>query len=202
MQKVNPPISVLLDPKFCAELQDDALALDDTLGKADDSQWTIARKVNDLWSEHKGLFATKSDYLAECSRVANLNTKRKRLSESGETLRRWCETDATYAAFTNCNEFKEVLSFDHFYRAKRLYKNGKVKAPIYALAFAIDKSLPAEDMEAHFDPPTVPSVFDKVMGYIAGLLDKRNMEIIKSKDDRDRAYGLARELDEIVRQYK
>lgn len=169
--------SEILDPEFCAELRAMSLNYDDNQRNTDDDKWSIARVVNEMWDEHKGQFDTKLDYLAECSRVANKGLKHKRFSNSGETLRRWCEVQATYQAFTekvqDADKFLDLLSFDHLSRAKKLYLNAKVKSPFLALLEAVKQNYTAEEMQFHFDPPTVPDEWDVM---------RDRVEAMKSKD--------------------
>jgi hypothetical protein len=146
--------------------------------------WNLARTVNDQWAEHKGLvkdgekvFPTKLDYLAEVSRVCNFGLKRKRFTDTGETLRRWCETVAVYETLADtvkrADEFLDLLTFDHLWRAKRLYKKGKVKSPFLALSYAMtDGRKTAEEMEFHFDPPAHPDEWEVMRDRVEAMQDK------------------------------
>ena len=169
--------SVVLAREFCDELSAMAQNYSDNQYNADSDKWNIARLVNEGWEEHKVHFETKLDYLAECSRVANRGLRHKRFSDSGETLRRWCEVQATYSAFTekvqDADKFLDLLSFDHLSRAKRLYLNGKVKSPFLALSTAMTEKYTAEEMQFHFDPPIKPDEWDVM---------RDRVEAMKSKD--------------------
>lgn len=167
------PISELLDPDFSCSLALIAIEYDSHQSQADDFKWHISRKVNSEWDEHKTLFNTKKDYFAECSRVMNLSG-RKYFSESGETLRRWCETQATYETFLNevqdAEKFLDLLSFDHLYKAKKAYSAEKVTSPFDALKLAIENGWSADDMMEHYFPPQGLK-FD-VIRSLSGWLEK------------------------------
>lgn len=161
-----PPVSEVLDPYLCADLQKMAEQYSDNQSNADDDKWSIARRVNEDWDEHKGRFDTRLDYYAECSRVMNARSGRKKklFSDSGQTLRRWCEVQATYESLsTNVKDgdkFLDLLSFDHLYQAKVLYGKGKVKSPFEALAEAIKSDFTADEMSRHFDPLQHPDEWE------------------------------------------
>src|SRR5690242_5167020 len=94
------PDSEVLGAEFCNELRDNAKAFDAVQENADNSKWAIAKLVNEMYDENKARFENKNLYYAECSKVVNAGCKRKRFSDSGETLRRWCEVQAYYAPFS------------------------------------------------------------------------------------------------------
>jgi Fic family protein len=169
-------ISEVLDPEFCGELCAMTKNFSDNQYNADSDKWNIARLVNDMWQEHKSHFETKLDYLAECSRVANTGLRHKRFSDSGETLRRWCEVQATYAAFAekveDADKFLDLLSFDHLRQAKKLYLNGKVKSPFLALSTALVQKYTADEMQYHFDPPTVPDEWEVMRDRVQAMKSK------------------------------
>ena len=178
--------SEVLDPEFVCELRAASAHYIDNQKNADDDKWAIASKANEMWGEHKSLFDTKLDYLAECSRVMNYGRKRKWFSDSGETLRRWCETHATYAVFVDkvqdADKFLDLLSFDHLARAKSLYLKGKVKSPFLALAAAVEQNFTADEMQTHFDPPTKPDEWDVMRDRVEAMAD-RNFWKLKSVEN-------------------
>lgn len=185
----DAPDSEVLDPEFCAELRAMSRNYDNNQTNVDDDQWNIARKVNEMWPEHIGMkeaFPTKAEYQAECSRVANIGLRHKRFSDSGETLRRWCETQATYQAFTDqvqdADKFLDLLSFDHLYKAKTLFLNKKVKSPFEALLKAITEGYTADEMQFHFDPPQVPDDYTVMIGRLDALQDKSKWSWLKSAE--------------------
>src|SRR5688572_9973230 len=83
---------------------------------------------------------------AECSRVANIGLQKPRFSESGETLRRWCEVQAYYSQFSYADKLLDVYSFDHLVEAKRLAYQEKVKSAIEALKLAYSNRWTADEM--------------------------------------------------------
>lgn len=192
MKTLYAEISAVLDPEFVKDLQANAQDYDGFQSESDDSKWVIARRVNEMWEEHKNMtyplttdpaFPTKMDYYAECSRVANIGLKHKRFSDSGETLRRWCEIQESYAAFSQADLLLSELSFDHLVRARKLARDEKVKSPILALAKAMEAGYTADEMQEHFDPKQPVHPYDKVKGWLAGLLDKNNWKWVKKSEN-------------------
>jgi len=201
----DQPDSIVLDPEFTAEIRATAAHYDDNLENADNDKWNMARLVNEMWPEHKGTFETKLDYLAECSRVANIGLRHKRFSDSGETLRRWCEVQATYSAFAetvkDADKFLDLLSFDHLARAKSLYLKEKVKSPFLALKTAIIEKYTAEEMQYHYDPPTKPNEWDVMQDRVQAMKSKDFWKL-KSPDNIKRVLVLVDEIEKIVREDK
>lgn len=190
VEKSKSIFSNYLDPEFVTDLMKSAQEHDRAEEISDDEKWNIAERVNDLWPEHAGMvyeltndriFPTKEEYYIECSRVANIGLKRKRFSDSGQTLRAWCELQQTYAAFPDIHKFLDVLSFDHLRKAKKLAKDNKVKVPVLALANAIDKQWTADEMKEYYDPTEPVHPFDKVTGWLEGLTDKNSWSWLKSQ---------------------
>ena len=190
-----------LDPNFAAELAVHAEAYNDNQNKADYCSWEIAKLVNSMWSEYEKMFEPKMDYYAECSRSANAGLKKKRFADSGQTLRRWCEVQATYAEFADAERFLDALSFEHLRIAKKLAGDGRVSVPVYALAKAVEMEYTADEMQNHFDPPEAVHPFDKVMGWVSSLMAER-LEWIKDKGAREEAIGYLKKYLEIVQRYK
>lgn len=191
VEKVDPTFSNSLDPEFVRDIQADAKLLDENQEAADESKWNIAARTNEMWPEHKGIvyeltndfvYPTKNDFYAEVSRVGNTGLKHKRFSDSGETLRRWCEVQATYAQFDKAELFLEVLSFDHLAKAKKLARDEKVKVPILALAEAQRNHWTADEMKEHFDPSLPVHPYDRITGWLDGMLDNNNWKWLKSRE--------------------
>lgn len=189
-QKVQSTFSLYLDPEFVNDLMKSAKEYDRAEEISDDEKWRISERVNELWPEHAGMiyeltservFPTKQEYYAECSRVANIGLTRKRFSDSGETLRRWCEVQQTYATFPDAHKFLDVLSFSHLQKAKKLAKDNKVKVPVLALAEAINRQWTADEMKEHYDPTEPVHPFDKVTGWLEGMTDKNSWSWLKSQ---------------------
>lgn len=194
-QKVN---FTILDPEFLAEFQAVARLYDDGQSQSDDSKWNIARLVNEMWDEHKPQFPTKDDYYVECSKQANAAIRRKRFSDSGETLRRWCEVQATYANFKEADLFLSELSFDHLYRAKRLSNKGKVSVPVLALAEAVKRKWNAEEMQFHYDPPVTPNSYDAMKGRLDAIANIKSYEFLKSAENKEACVNHAKEIQRII----
>lgn len=186
-------VSEVLDPDFVADLQGVSKLHADSQDVADDSKWNIAGQVNDNWDEHSSIFPTKMHYLAECSRVLNFYRKRKYFSDSGETLRRYCELRATYDTLVKTvdhgQDFIELFTTEHLRVARSLYMLGKVKSPFEALEWCVDgngKMQSADDMQEHFDENR-NSTKTGFINYLSKFLEKkfpkmklRNPELVKS----------------------
>lgn len=203
----DAPDSEVLDPEFTSELRAMSKQYDNNQEYADSDKWVIARKVNEMWPEHKGMeaFPTKAEYLAECSRVANIGLRKKRFSDSGETLRRWCEVVATYEAFAeqvqDADKFLDLLSFDHLSTAKSLYLKEKVKSPFLALSEAIKQGFTAEEMRFHFDPPAKPDEWDVMNDRISAMQDKSFWKL-KSVENVKRVLFHVSEIKKIISEDK
>lgn len=187
--KIDSPFSRYLSPDFATDLMQSAKEYDRAEEVSDNEKWVIAELVNDMWSEHAGLvyeltgekvFPTKAEYYVECSRVANIGLSRKRFGDSGETLRAWCELQQTYAAFPDIHKFLDALSFEHLRKAKKLAKDEKVKVPVLALAKAIQENWTADEMKEFYDPSEPVHPFDKVTGWLDGMLNKDSWSWLKS----------------------
>ena len=200
-----------LDPEFVKELKAAAGYYDKNQELADDDKWNIATLVNEMWPEHKTMtydgfttelvYPTKEDFFIACSFQANEGLKKPRFSASGETLRRWCEVQATYATFPNANLLLEALSFDHMRLAKQLAYHEKVASPVLALATAQKEGWTATEMKEHYDPPQVVNIYDKFTGWIDSLWNTK-LEFLKSADDRAEARKLIASLRGIIERNK
>lgn len=193
------PVSEVLDPEFCTELQANAKAYDATQENADNSKWTIAKTVNDMWAEHKGQFADKRQYYEECSRVANIGLKKKRFSDSGETLRRWCEVQVFYAPFSFADKLLDVYTFAHLIEVKRLVSHGKVKSVTEALHEAAVNTWTSDELREHYDPPQKPHPYELVQGRLAGLQNVADYPFLKDPIKAKRCAELASEIAAIIR---
>ena len=190
VEKRASPFSLYLDPEFTADLMQSAKEYDRAEEISDNEKWTIAERVNEMWPEHAGLtyeltgeriFPTKAEYYVECSRVANIGLSRKRFGDSGETLRAWCELQQTYAPFPDIHKFLDELSFDHLRKAKKLARDEKVKVPVLALAKAIAENWTADEMKEHYDPSEPIHPYEKVTGWLDGMLNKDSWSWLKSQ---------------------
>lgn len=131
---------------------------------ADRRQWKIAELVNSQWATSpKELLDEISveDFYVECSYWINQATGFPLVSASGETLRKWCNDYAAFEGMPGFEEMREVLAYEYFHQARILANNGKVSVPSYALAYAIENKLTADEMRQHFDPPTPPDWYQQ-----------------------------------------
>jgi len=115
----------------------------------DISKWNLAKIVNEHWDSdgYASEVKDKREYYRECSRLLPVML----FGHSGETLRRWCETQAHYSAEPDIEILLHGSSFDHLLKAKRLEMDGRVKA-VLAVAEAIENKMTADGMVSHFDP--------------------------------------------------
>ena len=196
-----------LDPEFIADLKLIAANYDKNQEQADDDTWNIARRVNEMWQEHKSIthdgftdelvYPTKLDFLSAVSYEINQGLKKPRFSASGETLRRWCEVQARYSNFKEADLFLEALSFEHLRIAKVLDYNGKVANPVTALAMAQKENWTADEMRLHYDPPGQITIYEKFTGWLESLWTTK-LEFIKKVEDREQARKLMNELRNIM----
>lgn len=182
--------SDILDPEFAKDLNLAGGVFADNQGNADDDKWSIADRVNGMWEEHKTLFPSRIHYLSECSRVLNKGRKRKYLSDSGETLRRWCDIQATYATLAKTvkggRELIDLFTQDHLYRARKLYLNGKVESPFDALKWCLPDGgvmASADEMYDHFEPrkPSEEKPQEVALSWLRKLPVKFNWDVAKKE---------------------
>lgn len=188
------PVTILR-PEFVAELQTQArryAALEKLKSRR---EWYFGELVNCEW-EHLNLEireeVSKDRFYAECSYWINEASGFPIVTTSGETLRRWCEVAASYQQMPGLDLLREVLSFDHFTKARRLANKGKVSVPAFALAKAVEQGYTAEEMVTHFDPPQAPNEYERVTGWLDGLSTARFEWL-----DRNRREQLTKLLQEI-----
>lgn len=94
----------------------------------DTRTWNIARITNDLIEEVEGGDITRTDiYKAVAARC-----KGKQVN----TIRRWAEVEADFDRDIQ-DQYKELLSFEHFKVSRRLFKEGKTPSIDYALDWAV-----------------------------------------------------------------
>ena len=176
--------------------------------KADGHKWDLAERVNSEYPEYMYMFPTKMDYFAAMSQAINTQLNIGAFAESGQTLRFYCELQATLGNIPNIKELLEASSIDHLRRAKRLDSDNKVitdggqlAGADYAIAKAIEKKWSAEDMEQHFDPKQAPTEYDIIDGSITHMLNPKNWDWIKSADVKDTIISHVRAIDTIRREY-
>lgn len=187
-----------LAPELALSLQADAKEIDAAANRFDAARWRMAKQVNDWYSEHRAMFADKSAYYAECSRIANRACKQKRFADSGETLRRWCEVRMTYDNFGAVEEMISAkgLSFEHLRLAKKVYGDGKVDSPIAALGAALANGWTADEMLYHYSPPE-PKARDIVRTFAAWAVNIPKLY----RWDAGRAAEFKAALDDIKRRF-
>ena len=160
--------------------------------KADGHKWDLAERVNSEYPEYMYMFPTKLDYFAAMSQAINTQLNIGAFAESGQTLRFYCELQATLGNIPNIKELLEASSIDHLRRAKRLSAdnkiitdNGQLAGADYAVAKAIEKKFSAEDMENYFDPKQEPHPYDKLKDTLEWMTTKEAWEFIKNTERRD-----------------
>lgn len=188
--KVSP--ETLLDPELVTDIQRISGRINDLDYELGNEKWIIAGRVNEMWEEHERIYDNKEAYFAECSRIANLQSKRKLFSTSGETMKRWCQVRATYNEYEHAELFLTALSFDHLAKAKSIFLAEKVKSPLVPLALAEKNNWSADEMEFHYNnnPVTVTvgakNTLTNLVNRIPKLLnwDKaKTAEFIKAVDE-------------------
>jgi len=201
----TPITSETLDPLLVADLQGLSRIHANTQDEADDTKWNIAGEVNDAWDEHSKIFPTKMHYYAECSRILNTNRTRKYFSDSGETLRRYCELRATYDPLIKTakrgDEFLELFTMEHLRIARSLYMNAKVKSPFEALEWCVDgngKMRSADEMEEHFDTNR-NSTKSSFVNFLSKFLEKQLPKLKLPETSSARAKELITELMELLK---
>jgi len=198
---VKSTLSEVLDPEFVQDLQGMSKLFYDRQALADESKWTIAAAVLDMWDEHKSQFQNLDEYYAECSRVMNLGRKRVLFSSSGETLKVFCNVRATYNRFIDkvedAEKFLDLLSFDHMRRARHVYMEEKVSSPFEALAWAATNQASAEEMQYHFMPKVVPDEYTEATSRIDKMLTKDYWKWLKPEQLKE-VLSLVKRIQEIV----
>ena len=176
--------------------------------KADGHKWDLAERVNSEYPEYMYMFPTKLDYFAAMSQAINTQLSIGAFSESGQTLRFYCELQATLGNIPNIKELLEASSIDHLRRAKRLAADNKIitdsgqlAGADYAVAKAIEKKFSAEDMENYFDPKQATTEYDKWSGAMLTLLDMDNYQWIQSAVVKERIFIKVKEIENIKADY-
>lgn len=143
-------LSPILTDEFAITLRSAGRKIDFVQMALDRKKWYVAELVNLEWRDegYEAEGVNKREYYAECCKLLPVRI----FGQSGETLRRWCETQSHYADEKDIMDILAASSFDHLLKAKRLHNNGKVESAIYAVAIAISKNMTADEMANHFDP--------------------------------------------------
>ena len=198
----------IFEPAFIDEVTDLARQSQAEQRKADGHKWDLSERVNSEYPEYMYMFPTKLDYYAAMSQAINTQLNIGAFSESGQTLRFYCELQATLGNIPNIKELLEASSIDHLRRAKRLAADNKIvtdggqlAGADYAIAKAIEKKWSAEDMENYFDPKQEPTEYDIIDGSITHMLNPKNWEWIKSADVKETIISHVKAIDTIRREY-
>ena len=192
-------IKVIFEPAFIAEVTDIARQSQAEQRKADGHKWDLAERVNSEWPEYEHMiienervFKTKLDYFAAMSQAINTQLNIGAFAESGQTLRFYCELQATLGNIPGIEELLKASSIDHLRRAKRLAADNKIitdggqlAGADYAIAKAIEKKFSAEDMENYFDPKQEPHPYDKLKETLEWMTTKDAWQFIKNTERRD-----------------
>lgn len=179
--------SDLLDYAFVDKLQAEARKLSIMQNVTCKKQWCIGDMVNDEWRQYDGEI-TKEQFYEECSRAINHGLPFPICSASGQTLRRWCEVTESYAKLPALDAFKEALSFDHFFQARRMANDEKysLPAPDIALAQAVQNKWTVSEMVFHFSPKEPVHEYDKAISWLDSL-QRVKLDWIKDADKRKKA---------------
>ena len=198
----------IFEPAFIAEVTDIARQSQAEQRKADGHKWDLAERVNSEYPEYMYMFSTKLDYFAAMSQAINTQLNIGAFAESGQTLRFYCELQATLGNIPNIKELLEASSIDHLRRAKRLSADNKIVTDSgqlagadYAIAKAIAKKFSAEDMENYFDPKQEPTEYDKWSGAMSVLLDMDNYQWIQSAAVKEQIFTRVKEIEVIKKDY-
>lgn len=185
----------ILPPEFVEKLQAQARRYQALQKLTSRREWYFGELVNCAWEtlpDDIKAELTHEHYYMECSRVINEACEFPIVTHTGETLRRWCEIAASYQNMPALEEIREVLSFDHFVKARRLVNRQKIAVPSLALATAIEQEYTADEMVQHFDPPQPPNEYERVTGWLDSLQAARWSWL-----DRDRQTKVNYHLEEI-----
>ena len=193
----------LLDPELMRDIREIAKSIDHLETEAGNDKLAIALRVNDMESEHASTFGSRMEYLAECSRIANLETKRKIFAESGETLRQWCDLAKLYKPFCDKKKIEmslllEEVTFDHLRKARKIYMDGLVKSPLEALSRASTEQWSADDMEYHYSANRT-GMKVSFINYLTQFVSKKLEKMELPKEKAERAKVLIAELQELFR---
>lgn len=198
----------IFEPAFIDEVTTLARQCQAEQRKADTHKWDLAERVNSEYPEYAPMFSIKLDYYSAMSQAVNKELSIGMFTESGQTLRFYCELQATLGNIPNIKELLEASSIDHLRRAKRLAAdnkiitdNGQLAGADYAIAKAIEKKFSAEDMENYFDPKQLPTEYDKWSGAMSVLLDMDNYEWIQSAEVKEQIFTRVKEIETIKRDY-
>lgn len=197
----------LFRPEFVVRLRREAKKFNRASSIASRHQWRIARLVNKEWEwtneQYEGEI-NKDYFYAAVSHEINSILPFPICTETGETLRRWCEVAASYSSAKTA-DLENVLRFEHFRVARSLSKlphNEKEgNTPMVILRRAAEEKWTVEEMNKHFgDGLDVPTEYDKAIGWLDGLQALR-FEWIPDRTDREKLAKLAAEMREIVEKH-
>jgi hypothetical protein len=193
----------LLSAEFAGRLQAEARKYGLIAYAKSKKQWLFGDMINAEWKRNPDFSAeiTKEEFYIECSRVMNSGMSFPVVGESGQTLRRWCEVAESFANMPALEEFKEVLSFDHFFQARRMANKPEIyhiSTPVLALAEAVIRKWDSAEMVYHFSPKEPVHEYDRAISYLDGLQSLKLENYINDPDKRKQAEYHISELRKLI----
>lgn len=195
-------------PEFLANLRRAVKKYHTSARAASKHQWAIARLVIEEWERIEARYESEINKLyfyAATSHEINAVLPFPICTESGETLRRWCEVAKSYEN-ADTFMFESVLSFDHFRIARTLAKLPKNEmagnVPMVILLRCAQEGWTVEEMQMHYgDGLDKPSEFDKAVGWLDSL-QATKFEWVKERSARDEIKFHLSRVREIVSEYE
>lgn len=190
--------SVIFPTAVVQKLCNEAKKYADVAAEKDKQEWYFGELIVNMYEcAHEDIKAELSfeAYCREAERVMNQALPFPMFPESGSKLRRW----ANMWEFWKDKDYKAYkLSYDHFFRAKRLNFNGKAtwqEALDWAKGNNPDKERKsAEDMEYHFDPPVLTNPREIAEKWLSSAPDTKGWR----KADKMRFGELVDEAKELI----
>jgi hypothetical protein len=195
----------VLRPAFLTAVKQEAKLFNAGRKAASRHQWALARMVNLEWAYVNDKFEgeiNKAHFYAAISHEINAVLPFPICSDSGETLRRWCEVAASYQN-ADTDELENLLSFDHFRVARSLAKlpanDAKNLSPMAILRKAAKEKWTVEDMKFHYGDRDSDDPIDRVRTWLENLKNNK-FEWIKNKADREEIEALVARIARIIDQ--
>jgi len=189
--KVKLYLSEILRPEFSCQLQQESRKYNLIQKAKSKKEWHFGNLVNVEWESAGDDMKTeisKDQFYAECSRVMNAELPFPIVTDSGQTLRRWCNVAESYANMPGLEAFQEALSFDHFFHARRMANDPAIplSIPVLVLAEAVKNKWVVKEMIQHYAPPELVHDYDKALGWLDSL-QAIKLDWIKNKTEREEA---------------
>lgn len=196
-----------LRPEFVCRLKQEARKYALIEQAKSKKEWLFGELANAEWNalaaEDKEEITIEHFYV-EVSHAINDGLPFPIVGESGQTLRRWCEVARSYVNMPEAALFREILSFDHFFQARRMAYDERVTTlthPVVALAEAVRNKWVVKEMVQHYDPPHPQHEYDQVMGWLASMQAVK-LQWVKNAEERKQALYHLAEYARIVERYK